>query len=109
MLLVAAAAIWAVFTTPGLSLGVSNPGLRVAFTAKGLDYGRQVGITILEASLHDLKIPDLTGPYHVHMDGVQCADTEPHHTYVQSHSQQQRADAEGLWNFGHNGGTHQRQ
>ena len=61
MLLVAAAAIWTVFTTPGLSLGVSNPGLRVAFTAKGLDYGRQVGITILEASLHDLKIPDLTG------------------------------------------------
>lgn len=61
MLLVTAAIILAVFAAPGLSLGVSNPGFRVAFTAKGLDYGRQVGVTILEASLHDLKIPDLTG------------------------------------------------
>lgn len=54
-------AILAVFAAPGLPLSVSNPGFRVAFTVKGLDYGRQVGITILEASLHDLKIPDLTG------------------------------------------------
>lgn len=58
MLLVTALAI---FVAPGLSLGVGNPGFRLEFTEKGLDYGRQVGITILEASLHDLKIPDLTG------------------------------------------------
>ena len=57
-MLLVAATILAVLTGPGLSI---NPGFRVAFTAKGLDYGRQVGITILEASLHDLKIPDLTG------------------------------------------------
>ena len=55
------AAILVAFAAPGLSLGVNNPGFRLVITEKGLDYGRQVGITILVASLHDLKIPDLTG------------------------------------------------
>lgn len=45
---------------PSPSFGI-NPGFRVAITAKGLDYGRQVGIAFLESSLRDLKIPDLTG------------------------------------------------
>ena len=38
-----------------------NPGFRLAITAKGLDYGRKIGISVLESSLHDLSIPDLTG------------------------------------------------
>ena len=59
MLLVAAAIL--AILVPGLSLGVSSPGFRLAITAKGFDYGRQVGITMLESSLRDLKIPDLTG------------------------------------------------
>lgn len=42
------------------SLGV-NPGFRVGITEKGLDYGRKVGVSILESSLRDLDIPDLTG------------------------------------------------
>ena len=59
MLLLSVAVLLAL--VPDLSLGVKAPGFRVALTAKGLDYGRQVGIGILEASLHDLKIPTLTG------------------------------------------------
>lgn len=45
---------------PNPALGI-NPGFRVAITAKGLDYGRQVGVALLESSLRDLSIPDLTG------------------------------------------------
>lgn len=58
-----AAALLALFVPPSLG---SNPGFRLAITAKGLDYGRQVGISILESSLRNLKIPDLTGKEKIH-------------------------------------------
>ncbi|XP_066526679.1 bactericidal permeability-increasing protein-like [Hoplias malabaricus] len=39
----------------------SNPGVRVKVTQKGLDYGRQIGITALQEKLKSIKIPDMSG------------------------------------------------
>lgn len=38
-----------------------DTGLRLAISSKGMDYARQVGVSILEQSLKNLKIPDLSG------------------------------------------------
>ncbi|KAI4877671.1 hypothetical protein NFI96_021202 [Prochilodus magdalenae] len=39
----------------------TNAGVKVKVTQKGLEYGRQIGITALQTKLKSIKIPDLSG------------------------------------------------
>ncbi|XP_078275363.1 bactericidal permeability-increasing protein-like [Rhinoraja longicauda] len=43
----------------------TNPGLKVRVTQKALDYGRQVGIGVLQQKLRQLRIPDMSGKVRV--------------------------------------------
>ncbi|XP_059508846.1 bactericidal permeability-increasing protein-like [Stegostoma tigrinum] len=47
----------------------TNPGLKVRVTQKALDYGRQVGVQVLQQRLKALHIPDISGTVHVRMIG----------------------------------------
>ncbi|KAM4587911.1 bactericidal permeability-increasing protein-like isoform 1-T3 [Odontesthes bonariensis] len=38
-----------------------NPGVKVSLTEKGLEYGRQLGITSMQQKLKSIKIPDMSG------------------------------------------------
>uniref|UniRef100_A0A665WEZ0 Bactericidal permeability-increasing protein n=1 Tax=Echeneis naucrates TaxID=173247 RepID=A0A665WEZ0_ECHNA len=38
-----------------------NPGVKVRLTAKGLEYGRQVGMAAIQQNLRTIKIPDISG------------------------------------------------
>ncbi|XP_078092219.1 bactericidal permeability-increasing protein-like [Mustelus asterias] len=39
----------------------TNPGLKVRVTQKALEYGRQVGIQVLQQKLREIQIPDVSG------------------------------------------------
>ncbi|XP_078275362.1 bactericidal permeability-increasing protein-like [Rhinoraja longicauda] len=43
----------------------TNPGLKVRVTQKALDYGRQVGIGVLQQKLREMRIPDMSGKVRV--------------------------------------------
>nr|XP_033770782.1 bactericidal permeability-increasing protein [Geotrypetes seraphini] len=45
--------------------GATNPGFVVRVTSKGLDYARQVGVTILQKELSTIKLPDFSGTFHI--------------------------------------------
>nr|QVV41482.1 BPI/LBP [Trachidermus fasciatus] len=38
-----------------------NPGVKVKLTAKGLEYGRQLGIASIQKKLKTIKVPDISG------------------------------------------------
>ncbi|XP_075033763.1 BPI fold-containing family B member 1 [Mixophyes fleayi] len=42
-----------------------NPGFVVRITQKGLDYGRQEGISVLQQKLSKIQLPDFSGTYDV--------------------------------------------
>ncbi|KAM9296508.1 bactericidal permeability-increasing protein-like [Gastrophryne carolinensis] len=43
----------------------NNPGAVVRITQKGLDYARQIGISVLQEKLSSIHLPDYSGSYHV--------------------------------------------
>ncbi|XP_030067047.1 bactericidal permeability-increasing protein [Microcaecilia unicolor] len=45
--------------------GAINPGFVVRVTNKGLDYARQIGITVLQKELSTIKLPDFSGTFHI--------------------------------------------
>lgn len=47
----------------------TSPGVKVELTAKGLDYGRQLGIAVIQTKLKTLKIPDISGTERVNPIG----------------------------------------
>ncbi|XP_030633344.1 bactericidal permeability-increasing protein-like [Chanos chanos] len=40
----------------------TNAGVKVRLTQKALEYGRQIGITVLQQKLKTIKVPDFSGP-----------------------------------------------
>ncbi|XP_067856769.1 bactericidal permeability-increasing protein-like [Heptranchias perlo] len=46
-----------------------NPGLKARVTQKALDYGRQVGVQVLQQKLREIHIPDFSGSAHVSVIG----------------------------------------
>uniref|UniRef100_UPI00398F87FC bactericidal permeability-increasing protein-like isoform X1 n=2 Tax=Pristiophorus japonicus TaxID=55135 RepID=UPI00398F87FC len=47
----------------------TNPGLKARVTQKALDYGRQVGVQILQQKLREIQIPDVSGKTRVPVIG----------------------------------------
>ncbi|XP_048464143.1 bactericidal permeability-increasing protein-like [Rhincodon typus] len=47
----------------------TNPGLKVRVTQKALDYGRQVGIQVLQQKLKEIQFPDVKGKARVSVFG----------------------------------------
>lgn len=49
----------------------SNPGVEVRLTQKGLEYGRQVGMTSIQTKLQTISIPDMSGKERVKVGKVE--------------------------------------
>ncbi|XP_078274773.1 bactericidal permeability-increasing protein-like [Rhinoraja longicauda] len=47
----------------------TNPGLKARVTQKALDYGRQVGVGVLQQKLREMRIPDMDGKVHLDVIG----------------------------------------
>ncbi|XP_010175861.1 bactericidal permeability-increasing protein, partial [Antrostomus carolinensis] len=45
--------------------GATNPGFVVRITQAGLDYAHQHGVAVLEKELAQLKLPDISGDFHI--------------------------------------------
>ncbi|XP_054472376.1 bactericidal permeability-increasing protein-like isoform X2 [Anoplopoma fimbria] len=43
----------------------TNPGVKVKLTAKGLEYGRQLGMASIQQKLKSIKVPDMSGKQRV--------------------------------------------
>ncbi|XP_070814632.1 bactericidal permeability-increasing protein [Chaetodon trifascialis] len=43
----------------------TNPGVKVKLTAKGLEYGRQLGMASIQQKLKSIKVPDISGKQRV--------------------------------------------
>ncbi|TNN78594.1 Bactericidal permeability-increasing protein [Liparis tanakae] len=43
----------------------TNPGVKVKLTAKGLEYGRQLGMVSIQKKLKTIKVPDMSGKQRV--------------------------------------------
>ncbi|XP_042078856.1 bactericidal permeability-increasing protein-like [Haplochromis burtoni] len=39
----------------------TNPGVKVRLTEKGIEYGRQLGMAVIQQKLRSIKIPDFSG------------------------------------------------
>lgn len=48
----------------------TNPGLKARVTQKALDYGRQVGVAVLQQKLQEIHFPDLDGKVHLDVIGT---------------------------------------
>ncbi|XP_065129072.1 bactericidal permeability-increasing protein-like isoform X2 [Paramisgurnus dabryanus] len=44
-----------------VTIGTTNPGVKVKLTQKGLEYGRQIGIASIQQKLSSIKLPDVSG------------------------------------------------
>ncbi|XP_068578168.1 bactericidal permeability-increasing protein [Cebidichthys violaceus] len=54
----------------------TNPGVKVKLTAKGLEYGRQLGMASIQKKLKTIKVPDISGTQEVsHIGKVQYSLT----------------------------------
>ncbi|XP_068578225.1 bactericidal permeability-increasing protein-like [Cebidichthys violaceus] len=47
----------------------TNPGVKVKLTAKGLEYGRQLGMASIQKKLKTIKVPDISGTQEVPVIG----------------------------------------
>ncbi|XP_078411581.1 bactericidal permeability-increasing protein-like isoform X1 [Cetorhinus maximus] len=60
----------------------TNPGLKVRVTQKALEYGREIGIQVLQQKLREIQIPDVSGKasvpvighVHYHITGIRIND-----------------------------------
>ncbi|XP_051887580.1 bactericidal permeability-increasing protein-like [Pristis pectinata] len=66
------------FILIGTALGENNfnPGIKSKITQKGLDYGKQIAMTVAEEKIKELHLPEISGKVHLlgslkyHIDGM---------------------------------------